>query len=126
MFASPAIDLLYSLYIDISTENRLKHRDDYIMYYHTEFVKALKSFGYLKNTPTLLDLHVELLKCGFLETILIICLTLFGFIDWSDVDPKDMGNPETSRKLKVTAYNKDQYRKLIQQELPRLLNKGLL
>ncbi len=126
IFSTPAIDLLYSLYEDLSTENRTKHRDDYIMHYHTEFAKALKSYGFLKKIPTLLDLHVELLKCGFLETMLVIGLTLFGFLDWSDADPKEVEKPETSRKLKVIAYNKDRYRGLIQHELPRLFNKGLL
>lgn len=73
-------------------------------FYHQEFVKALKSFGYMKNSPSLLDLNVEILQNGALKVLHGICLSPFQFVDWSKMSPEDMmeataSEAKTSRKL---------------------------
>lgn len=66
MWGSPAVDLIYSMYNSVSYETRNSHRDELIKFYYDEFVATLNRFGYLKKIPTLVDLHVEITKCGHL------------------------------------------------------------
>jgi hypothetical protein len=126
VYASPAIDLIYSLYFNLSHENRAKYRDDYIMYYHSEFVKALKSYGYLKNPPSLLDLHVELLKNGIIEAIVLICFIVFQFIDWTTIKPETAFDPEKMNEFKRICFKSPEYRKIVEKEFPRLIYKGMI
>ncbi|XP_062551178.1 uncharacterized protein LOC134216255 [Armigeres subalbatus] len=69
-WGTPACDIIYSLYNTCSIETRDNHRDELIKFYHDEFTATLNNLGYLKKIPTLVDLHVEILKCGYLETFL--------------------------------------------------------
>ena len=69
-WGSPACDIIYSLYNTCSVETRDNHRDELIKFYHDELTATLNKFGYLKKMPTLLDLHVEIVKCGHLGKIL--------------------------------------------------------
>lgn len=125
MYASPAIDLLYSLYCDLSIDNRRKHRDEYIKYYHDEFVKALKSYGYLKAPPTLLDLQIELLKCGAIEVIMVTCFVIFMFLDWTTIEPEDFSFANMDN-FKKKIYSSEKCQEFMRAELPRLLHKGIL
>lgn len=69
-WGSPAVDIIYSLYNSVSIETRDNHRDELIKFYYDEFVKALKMFKYQGKVPSLIDLRVEITKCGHLETFL--------------------------------------------------------
>jgi hypothetical protein len=104
----------------------LKYRDEYIRYYHEEFLKALKSYGYLKKPPSLLDLQVEILKNGVLEVILGICFNVFYYIDWSSLKFNLFASNETMRKIKKTAFRSEACQKAMKQELPNFFNKGLI
>lgn len=121
VYTTPAIDLLYSLYCNITFENRQKHREDYIKYYHDEFVKALKSYGYTKEPPSLLDLNIELLKCSPLEVLIVICFTSFLLNDWSSVDQE---NFSFSNMDKEKIFALPECQKIIKAELKRLFYMG--
>lgn len=54
------------LYMVASENVRNLYRNELIQFYYKEFVQTLDKIGYLKQPPTLLDLHLELLKHGFL------------------------------------------------------------
>lgn len=125
-YATPAVDLIYSLYFDISTENRNKYREDFIMYYHSEFVKALKSYGFLRKPPSLLDLQVELLKHGVLEAIICLGFLPFMFIDYSTLDPSEYMVPENLKKFMRKCYQNSAIQETIKRELPRLFYNGLI
>lgn len=98
------------------------------MFYHQEFVNSLKQFGFTKSPPTLLDLNVELLQHGALNTIIWICFLPYSFIDISEFDAKDiMGEDrERTHKLKKTLYNNPLYKKFIQNEMKSWIAKGWL
>lgn len=98
------------------------------MYYHQEFVNSLKQFGFTKSPPTLLDLNVELLKHGTINTIIWICFLPYSFIDLSDFDAKDiMGDDrERTQKLKKSLYSNQQYKTLILNEIDSWIAKGWL
>lgn len=51
----------------MSSENRNKHRDEFIATYYKEYVDTLKNFGSLKTPPSLTDLQVELQRNGAIE-----------------------------------------------------------
>lgn len=126
VWASPAIDLIYSLYCDLSPENRQKHRDDYIRYYHEEFVKALKTFGYTKKPPSLLDIQVEVLKNGVLEVILSICFSVLLNIDWTTIEVNTLERSDAMKEIKRIAYHSEICQTALRQELPNFLHKGLI
>lgn len=115
--------MIYSFYYDLSSENRQKYRNEYIKYYHDEFVSTLKLFGYLKKTPSLLDLHVELIKCGTLETILNVCFNYFMYIDWTKMTPEDF-DPANMDTFKRKCFGNPEYQKMVKAELPRLFYQG--
>lgn len=115
--------MIYSLYYDLSGENREKYRAEYIKYYHEEFVKTLKSFGYIKKIPSLKDLHVEIMKCGALETILNVCFNYFMYIDWTKMTAEDF-QPENVDNFKRKCFGNPEYQKVLKIELPRLFYNG--
>lgn len=125
-YASPAIDLIYALYNFTSAYNRQNRRDELIAHYHSQFVETLKSFGYMKAPPSLLDVQVELLKNGCLEVImLLITLTIF-YIDLTKFKPEDFANEELCKKMNSDIYNTPALKEIIQKELPRFFYCGFV
>lgn len=66
VYASPAIDLAYLIYMIADTDCRQHHRDQLIKSYHNEVVNTLNSLGFLGKIPTLIEIHIEMLKNGYL------------------------------------------------------------
>lgn len=64
VYATPAIDLTYLLYMITDNDARDNHRDQLLKTYHDQFTATLKGLGHLGTIPSLLDFHVELLKNG--------------------------------------------------------------
>lgn len=112
----------------MTPEMRQKHRDDFILSYYNQFVASLKSFGYLKAPPTLIDLKVELLKNGPFEVILAIAMSIFYFIDFSDfsdMKPEDM-TPEKQKKWREDVYSNPEFLDMMLKEMPRFLYNGFM
>jgi hypothetical protein len=101
-------------------------KDEMVVFYHHELVKALNSIGYMKAPPSLLDLNVELLKHGAMNIAIWINFFPFLFIDWSTMSTDDMmGNDsEKSRNFKKSLYNSPILQKLIQKEMKTWMYKG--
>lgn len=102
--------------------------EELIMFYHQEFVKTLKTFGYLKSPPSLLDVNVELLKHGAMSVLLSICFIPFNFVDWENMTAEDMlGNDsERSRNFKKSLYEHPVCKMLLQKEMKSWIHKGWL
>lgn len=96
------------------------------MFYHEELVAALKSIGYIKKPPTLLDVNLELLKHGKVTVALWINFYPFTFIDWSTMKIEDMmgEDSERSREFKKNLYNSPILQKLIRQEMKNWMYLG--
>lgn len=126
-WGSPAIDIIYALYLVASTEVRQNHRDEIISYYYDQFVLTLKDIALLTNIPTLLDLQVELLSHGFFEAFLAICMMGMRFLDFTKLDMDLMMDPEKAGKAMADAiYGSEAYQECIKKELKRFLIKGFL
>ncbi|KAL1390272.1 hypothetical protein pipiens_012470 [Culex pipiens pipiens] len=137
MWGSPAVDLIYSMYNSVSYETRNSHRDELIKFYYDEFVAALNRFGYLKKIPTLVDLHVEITKCGHLETFLICTFLPFMMLTMEELMPQPPPNAEEG--VEFDFADADKMKEMIRhcmthpkcetamkKYLPMLLHKGLL
>lgn len=126
-WASPAIDIIYALYMIANTETRQNHRDEIISYYYEQFVLTLKDIAMLSNIPTLLDLQAELLSHGFFEVFLSVCIMGMRFLDLTKINMEDMMDPAKAGKAMADAiYSSDGYQECIKKELKRFLNKGFL
>ena len=85
-------------------------------------MSALNSFGYLKPIPTLLDLQMELLKNGSLEVLVLLCCITFFYVDWKEINVPNFDGVAYKKKT----FNREDYKAIIQQELPRLFLNGLV
>ena len=110
----------------ISGENSLKLRGEIIFYYHQEFEKALKSFGFLKYIPTLLDVQKELLKYGCLEVEMTICFMLFFYMDLTSIDLSELLATGDTKEMKKQLYANQEYKDFLQSRLPEFLHKGFI
>jgi hypothetical protein len=99
------------------------------MYYHKEFVEALKSFGYMKTPPSLLDLNVELMKRGSVYVLYQITYMPYQHIDWSQLDVNTFlgdSNPEDSLKSKMKLFENPKVQQLLKDGLKEWITKGWL
>lgn len=99
-----------------------------IMFYHQEFVKALKAFGHMKAPPSLLDLNLEVLRHGPISVVIYVTFVPFAFMDWSKMSPEDMfgGEGERAKNFKKSLYEHPTCRKILQREMKNWLHKGWL
>lgn len=100
--------------------------DEIVVYYHEEFVKALKTFGFMSSPPTLLDVNIELLKHGAIIMMTMICFLPFSFVDWSTLRAEDMlaNDSESTRNFKAKLYDLPIVKKLLQGEMKSWVHKG--
>lgn len=107
-------------------ESPSENKNDVIIFYHRELVKALKSIGYIKAPPSLLDINVELLKHGSMNVAFWIVFYPYRFIDWSTMSVEDiMGNDsERSRNFKKKMYEFPALKRGIQSEMKKWMYKG--
>lgn len=106
-------------------EHKDKHYDEIVAYYHTEFVGMLKTMGFLKPPPSLLDLHIELLRYGVLASIISICFIPHILICGSLTEEDWNTNPIDEGFKKNIFENKD-FQRIVIKELERLLRKGFV
>lgn len=137
-WGTPACDIIYSLYNTCSIETRDNHRDELIKFYHDEFTATLNNLGYLNKIPTLVDLHVEILKCGYLETFLSCTFLPFMILPFEELMPAssienpeegvelDFGDKEKMGEMMLKVFQHPKYVSVIQRYLPALLHKGFL
>lgn len=130
MHCSPAIDLGYMFGLTKCDEEGSFHEEELIMHYHGEFVRTLKSFGFLGKLPSLLDLNVEILKHSAFVMMLKIVFLPFMFVDWSEMKADDvMGieeNRDASYKLKVKILQNPLCQRLLKEALKEWTAKGYL
>src|SRR4051812_15046758 len=90
--------------------------EELIMFYHQEFTKALKAFGFMKAPPTLLDLNVEILHHGFFQVLLGMCFIPFSFIDWDKMTAEDLMGAGEDKDFRRKLFDIPLCRQLIQKE----------
>lgn len=105
------------------------HNDELIIFYHDEFAKAVKQFGYLKSPPSLLDLNVELLRHGEFAMVQNIVFIPFLFMDPDAVNAEDYiaaDKRDESLKLKIKLMQQPSCEKLLKRALKSWVAKGYL
>lgn len=128
VWGSPAIDLHY--FIVSSTERKLKTNefDTIIQYYHDNLVKTLKSLGYKKRIPTLLDLQIDLLQKGYLGVMSSFSvLPIVLLKDCEDADINNMlDEGDAGKNFKDKLYNNPAYLSVLEMLYEYYDKKGIL
>uniref|UniRef100_A0A1B0CKG0 CHK kinase-like domain-containing protein n=2 Tax=Lutzomyia longipalpis TaxID=7200 RepID=A0A1B0CKG0_LUTLO len=127
IWGSPALDVIYALYMVASKDTLEKHREDLLTHYYDEFVAAHRTLGVKEKPPSRLDFNTELIRHGILEMIIAVCFMPYVHVDFSKVSIDDlMANGEASKDVRREIYGHPDYKKAIQELLPKYLEKGFL
>jgi hypothetical protein len=88
-------------------ENTEKTRNELFTFYHGEFIKALQTFGYSKQPPSLKDFHDEFNKRKPFEVLFIICFAPYSFMDLETTHADSFFNAdlEKKRNFKKSLFN---------------------
>ncbi|CAH1709563.1 unnamed protein product [Chironomus riparius] len=126
VWCSPVVDLTYMMGLFKIADNYTDQKAEIVVFYHQELVNALKSIGYMKPPPSLLDVNIELLKHGSMNIAIWINFFPFMFIDWETVSVDDMmaNDSEKSRNFKKNLYNSPVLRSLLKSEMRQWMLKG--
>ncbi|KAG5674473.1 hypothetical protein PVAND_004442 [Polypedilum vanderplanki] len=127
IYASPAVDIFMALYGSMTLKNRMKNRDEMILFYYETFIESLQKFGYNKEPPTLLDLNVELTRCGSLGAQLCICYLPYLLTEFDKVDSDIMYNVnDDTESSKRRLYLRKEFVEVIKEEFEEFYYKGFI
>ncbi|CRL00980.1 CLUMA_CG014220, isoform A [Clunio marinus] len=127
VYASPAVDIFYALYGSMTLKNRKKYRKEIILLYYETFKESLKTYGYDKEPPTLLDLNVELTRNGSLAAHLCLCYLPYLLAEWSAIDSNVMYNiNEDSVLSKRQLYLSEKFSEVIKEEFLDFFYSGFI
>jgi hypothetical protein len=84
----------------------------------------LKKFGYLKPPPSLIDLHVEMMRNGNVAVLLAGGFYAILMMDFSLLTPEDMATGMQGMMMK--AYQNPKYKEVMKTEMKIFLHKGFL
>lgn len=106
--------------------NNADQKAEIIVLYQKELENALKSIGYMKSPPSLLDINVELLKHGAMNIAIWINFFPFLFIDWETISSEDLmgNNSEKSRNFRKSLYSSPVLKEILQKEMKQWMLKG--
>ncbi|XP_063695576.1 uncharacterized protein LOC134826987 [Culicoides brevitarsis] len=83
---SPAIDVISLLCCCCDANTRKNHREEVIRKYFKIFNETLVKLDYKEALPRLLDLQLEMIRCGMVEFMFFMSFTPFQLIDFSKLD----------------------------------------
>ncbi|XP_037922352.1 uncharacterized protein LOC119658746 [Hermetia illucens] len=125
-YGSPVQDLIY--FILSSTEYSIKVSEfDYmIKYYHRELVKNLELLKYPKAPPTLIDLHVAVVKKCYLGIVVSTGVMPMALLDPSEDANMDnfMKDNEAGHKFRLDMYLNPRLIRACESIFPFLENRG--
>lgn len=112
------------MYNFLSDDNRLNRLDEFIAAYHEQLTKSLKKFGYLKASPSLLDLQMEMLINGNVRTVMAVCVFPYLIYDFATLTAEDFAEGQKALQLKI--FKNQRFKNVIEKELKIFINKGFL
>ncbi|XP_063709154.1 uncharacterized protein LOC134837698 [Culicoides brevitarsis] len=125
LWGTPAIDLSYLLFNMANIDARAR-REEIIQYYYNEFAATLKKIGFLGKIPSLLDLNLEILKNGVLETYHVFSMILLQFMEFAKENMSEDQSPvQMAAMFHNTIYHPD-YQAILKAEIPRMIGLGIL
>ncbi|GAB0087321.1 hypothetical protein DMENIID0001_016170 [Sergentomyia squamirostris] len=99
---SPAYDLIGFFNSFCSTEDNAYNRDLLIKHYHENFRLTLKKLDFNEYIPTLLDVHVEMVKYGLLD---LMYWSLYGTTYFARIDPNREADKDIRVSMKEGVHN---------------------
>ncbi|GAB0087320.1 hypothetical protein DMENIID0001_016160 [Sergentomyia squamirostris] len=99
---SPAYDLIGFFNLFCSTEDNAYNRDLLIKHYHKNFRLTLKKLDFKEYIPTLLDVHVEMVKYGLLD---LMYWSLYGTTYFARIDPNREADKDIRVSMKEGVHN---------------------
>lgn len=123
IWATPAIDLYYLLYLVASDDVRINSKDEILKSYHESFVKTLEKFGYTYKIPNQHDLRLEMLKNQFIEVIIAVCYLPYTYLSYAK-EKKIFG--QSSVDVRKELFKNPEYQENVKKILPDLFTKGIL
>lgn len=126
-WSSPALDFCYVFNMLAHSSLSTTHRQDFVQTYYEEFRATLKKIGYRGRVPTLLDLHIEIIKCSYAEFMFAISFVPPRFIDFSKLDFNAMfSEPDGWKIMTAMGYENPEYISFLKGHFKRHLYLGTL
>lgn len=124
---SPTYDLYYTFGLSIQPDIKESQFDNLISIYHDELVLCLKKLEYTGKILSLRELHIELLKKGFLLAIFAIPMA-FMVKEGSDESNLDnlVKQDESANSFKKSAFETKEYMKHLEALYTLLEKRGQL
>lgn len=125
-YNSPVMDLLYFIFTSPKQSIKLSHIDHFLQFYHTHLVRNLKSLGYKKPLPTLLQLQVDFLEKGYFG--FNSAFGTFAIVVADGGDDADMENfmkdDEVGRNFKRRIFSNPIFVSAMEEVVPYFARKG--
>ncbi|XP_062712525.1 uncharacterized protein LOC109412325 [Aedes albopictus] len=121
-WGSPAIDVISLVDLVVDHETKKTYRKEIIYEYYQHFVLILNKLGFLGSVPTLADLHMELLKKGFLEVFHVVVFEQFKHVQLTENTFDDLSKGRGENP----GFGNESYLEVVRAEMPSLMYKGLL
>uniref|UniRef100_A0A1Q3FNC1 Putative ecdysteroid kinase n=1 Tax=Culex tarsalis TaxID=7177 RepID=A0A1Q3FNC1_CULTA len=120
-FGSPGVDLNYFLNGSIKEEIREKHWLELIRYYHTILTETLRKLQYSGNSPTLQDIHVEIIRTGFHSVNAVFCLLPLAMMENSENAEMDvfLQESEAGEAFREQIFSNPRYKPILKSALHR-------
>uniref|UniRef100_T1PI31 Ecdysteroid kinase n=1 Tax=Musca domestica TaxID=7370 RepID=T1PI31_MUSDO len=128
-YAPSVIDLLYSQFLILDTEMRLR-RHEFMQYYFSEFLRILKKINYQGKLPKYSDFQISSLKYRHFVIYMVVVMLpmVVDFMGKSVEELKDTDINELLENPDVNAlnYKLPVYAEELKRFLPQLLNEGYM
>ncbi|KAG5682325.1 hypothetical protein PVAND_011684 [Polypedilum vanderplanki] len=127
-FGSLGIDLNFLIYGSLSESTRISFAKKLIRIYHETLTGMLTILNYKGNIPTLHDIHVEVLKCGFNGLIAAIAEVPLLLMENNENLEMDLllAKTEKAEQFRYSLFNNPRYKNFIQTLLLEFDDNGLL
>ena len=115
-FGSPGIDLNFILYGSLTEDTRTSFSKKLLRAYHETLQSVLIALDYKKKIPTLHDIHIEVLKCGFNGVLAAMCEVPLLFYENTEDLEMDLllANSTKAEEFRYSLFNNPSYKSFIQ------------
>lgn len=119
-WGTPAIDLVYFLYLVIHRDVLNNHREQLLLEYHQHFVNCLNQMKFVGSIPTMQDLRAEMKRNVFLELCHDSLGTPFRTVDFAQITLEDF----LAGRVPNVGLNSERYCANVRENLTRLMKSG--
>lgn len=127
-WSSPVVDLLYFIIASPQIDIKINEFDTLIHHYHTHLVHTLKKLNYKKQIPSLIELHIDILKRGVFGL-----MNCFGIMSAVLLEPGNdckmenmLNSDDAALKFKQRMFTNPRFIEHLQRLLPFFEKKGIL